>query len=80
MTKKRVNSQNSFEDDLKRLQNISEALEGDDISLEESVKLFEEGINLSKNCYTKLNEAELKIEELKKQIQSDINYDEDIED
>lgn len=62
--------ENTFEDSLKRLQEISELLENDDIGLEESIKLYEEGVQLSGKCYTILHSAELKITELKKQLES----------
>lgn len=60
----------TFEDNLTRLQEISDLLETGDIGLEESIKLYEEGIELSKICYSKLETAELKITELKKQFES----------
>lgn len=69
MSKKK---ENSFEDSLKRLQEISEILENGEVSLEESIKLYEEGINLAKYCYTILKEAELKVTELKKQFETDL--------
>ncbi len=69
MTKKK---DNSFEDSLKRLQEISDTLEKGEISLEESIKLYEEGINLAKFCYTILKQAELKVTELKKQLENGI--------
>ena len=59
----------TFEDNLNRLQEISELLESDELGLEESIKLYEEGIKLSKICYSKLETAELKISELKKQFE-----------
>jgi len=40
--------------------------------LEESIKLYEEGINLAKLCYTTLKDAELKVTELKKQLEQSI--------
>ena len=58
----------SFERDILRLEEISALLEKDDIGLDEAVRLFEEGVALSKNCLTALNTAELKISELKKKI------------
>ena len=67
MTKKKTSS---FEDSLTRLQQISELLESDDISLEESISLYEEGIKLSKVCYVQLNKAELKVTELKEQFEN----------
>jgi exodeoxyribonuclease VII small subunit len=41
---------------------IVSKLEGGDLDLEESIKLFEEGIRLSNSCSQKLDEAEKKIE------------------
>ncbi len=58
----------TFEESLKRLEEIAEMLENEDVGLDESIKLYEEGIKLSKNCYNKLNDAELKITELKSQL------------
>ena len=60
----------TFEDNLKRLQEISDLLEDGEIGLDESIKLYEEGIKLSKVCYNKLEAAELKITELKKQFEN----------
>ncbi|GAB4130050.1 MAG: exodeoxyribonuclease VII small subunit [Ignavibacteriales bacterium] len=60
----------TFEAMLKRLQEISEELESDEIGLDNSIKLYEEGIKLSKACAKKLEEAELKITELKKTLDS----------
>jgi exodeoxyribonuclease VII small subunit len=69
MTKKK---EAGFETSLSRLQQISELLESGEIGLEESVKLYEEGINLAKICYSVLAEAELKVTELKKQLEEKI--------
>ena len=66
MNKKPVN--NSFEQNISRLEEISASLERDDVGLEEALQLYEEGINLSKTCLTTLKNAELKITELKKKI------------
>ena len=60
MTKKNLN----FEDSLAKLESIVDALEDDDVSLEESVKKFEEGIKLVKDCQKQLQEAELKVNKL----------------
>lgn len=62
----------SFEDSLKRLEEISELLESEESGLEKSIELYEEGIKLSKYCYTVLKEAELKVTELKKEIENDL--------
>ena len=69
MTKKKTSS---FENILSRLQEISELLESDEISLEDSISLYEEGINLSKVCYELLDKAELKVTELKAQFENGI--------
>ena len=60
MTKKNLN----FEDSLAKLEGIVDALEDNDVSLEESVKKFEEGIKLVKDCQKQLKEAELKVNRL----------------
>ena len=59
---------NSFESKLNRLEEISSLLEKDDIGLEEAINLYEEGIELSRNCISILNEAELKVTKLKKKL------------
>ena len=51
----------SFEEALKRLEEIVAALERGDTPLGESMKLFEEGIRLSNACYETLQKAEQKI-------------------
>ncbi len=55
-----------FEESLNKLENIVSKLEKGDISLEESLKLFEEGVRLSRLCNEKLNEAEMRVEILLK--------------
>jgi len=52
----------SFEQALKRLEGVVERLEDGDIPLEEALKLFEEGVRLSRLCSKKLDEAEKKVE------------------
>ena len=51
----------SFEDSVKRLDEIVKLLERGDAPLSESLKLFEEGTSLISNCDTLLNEAEQKV-------------------
>ena len=53
-----------FEEALKRLETVVEKLNNEDISLEESVDLYEEGIKLSKICTETLESAALKIEQI----------------
>ena len=66
MTKKK--SKNTFEVNLSRLEEISTLLESEELGLDESISLFEEGIKLSKSCITSLKKAELKITELKSDL------------
>ena len=53
-----------FEDGMKRLQEIVAKLENGGETLEEAMKLFEEGTALSARCYEKLRKAEQKIREI----------------
>ena len=50
-----------FEDAMKELEDIVKRLESGDLSLEESLKIFEEGITLSRYCFRKLEEAEKRV-------------------
>ena len=60
MTKKNID----FEKALSELESIIEVLESENVSLEESVKKFEEGISLVKSCQKQLKDAELKVNKL----------------
>ena len=55
-----------FEDGLTRLEQIVSALEAGNLSLEDSLKVFEEGIGLARHCAKYLAEAERRIELLAK--------------
>ncbi len=54
----------TFEDAMKQLESIVETLGGGNLSLEDSLKMFEEGMELCKFCNKKLDEAEYKVEKL----------------
>ena len=56
----------SFEASLDRLQKIVQKLESGDAPLDESLKLFEEGVSVAKNCQEKLSAAEKRVEILVK--------------
>jgi exodeoxyribonuclease VII small subunit len=56
-----------FEDSLKQLETIVNQLEKGDLPLEDSIKLFEEGIRLSSACKDELDAAEGKVQVLLKQ-------------
>jgi exodeoxyribonuclease VII small subunit len=62
----------AFEAALKQLEEIVQRLEKGELALEESLKLYEEGIRLSRICHSKLEEAEGKIEILLKDGKGDI--------
>ena len=57
----------SFEESLKQLEAIIAKLEKGDLPLEESVRLFEEGVRLSNACKTEIESAEGKVQILLKQ-------------
>ena len=68
-----------FDQSLERLEEIVANLEEEDISVEDALKLYEEGVRLVKSCRKKLSEVEKKIElitedgfgEVKKRIVSE---------
>ena len=51
----------SFSEDMERLQAIVEEVESDDVTMERSLALFEEGVGLIKKCRDYLTEAKRKI-------------------
>ncbi|MEI6208031.1 MAG: exodeoxyribonuclease VII small subunit [Desulfuromonadales bacterium] len=56
-----------FETSLKKLEDIVKRLEGGSLSLEDSLKAFEEGVKYSTFCSGKLNEAERRVDVLLRQ-------------
>lgn len=54
----------TFEQALQRLEQIVAKLESGELTLDESLALFEEGVQLSRVCNARLTEAELKMEKL----------------
>jgi exodeoxyribonuclease VII small subunit len=53
---------NEFEKSFQQLETIVKRLEGEELPLDESLTLFEEGIRLSRFCHQRLEEVEKKIE------------------
>ena len=53
---------NDFEKSFQQLEKIVQRLEGEEMPLDESLQLFEEGIRLSRFCHQRLEEVEKKIE------------------
>ena len=69
-----MSNNTDFEASLLELEKIVEKLEGGEISLDESIKLFEKGMELSNNCRKTLNTARQKIitlTEAEKEAESD---------
>ena len=56
---------NSFESNLKKLETIVDKLESGKIGLEDSVKLYEEGMKIKKICDQKLKDIEMQIKKIK---------------
>ena len=59
---KKEKTEKSFEDALKRLEEVLESLEHGELNLEESVQAFEEGVGLVRFCHDKLDEVERRVE------------------
>ena len=57
--------ENSFEKNLKNLEMIVEKLESGEIGLEDSVRLYEEGMKIKKICDKKLKDIEMQIKKIK---------------
>lgn len=60
-------AEEKFEGAMKRLEDIVQSLERGDLSLEESLEIFEEGMKLVGFCSKKLEEAEQKVTMLVKE-------------
>ena len=58
----------TFEQALKKLEEISEILSNNDISLEESIQLYSQGVELLAFCNDKLNNASFKIQEIENSL------------
>jgi exodeoxyribonuclease VII small subunit len=69
---KNKESETSFEESFSRLEKILEKLESDGCTLDETLKLYEEGLALTKVCSDKLTNAELRIKEINKSIKGDL--------
>ena len=56
----------SFEDAIKRLEEIINSLESGNVKLEDAIELYTEGIKLQEYCENKLSNAKLKVEKVVK--------------
>lgn len=69
-----------FEEALKKLEKIVEDLESGDLSLDEALKKYQEGIELSRQCCQRLENAKKKIDTLVKNKKGELelrSFDED---
>lgn len=58
------NTSKTFEENLQQLEQIVRAMERGDVALEESLKLFQEGTDLVRQCAKLLDEAELQVKKV----------------
>ncbi len=65
-------AKDKFEDALKRLEELVKRMEAGDLTLDESLKAFEEGIRLIRFCTRKLDETERRVEILLRDEQGEI--------
>lgn len=75
-TKKSVD----FEKQLEQLESLVTALEGGDLSLEDSMKSFEQGIKVARECQQALKDAEQRVEILTRQGDELVSTDYNSED
>ena len=66
----------TFEASLKELEHIVKQLEDGDLELDESLKLFEDGVRLSRECRERLTNAERRIEVLMKEADGSLGLQE----
>lgn len=71
-TVKSADQEVPFEEALAKLEAIVAAMEGDDLPLESLLTKFEEGTKLAQVCQAKLADAELKIQQLEKNLSSEL--------
>lgn len=62
MSNEKETNGNPFETKLNRLEEIVKSMESGQLGLEESLKLFEEGVKISRDCQNELDAAEQKVE------------------
>ncbi len=66
-----------LEEKMKELEGILERLESEDISLEESIELFQKAVNLYKECRKDFNEMKMKVIDVMKELESDSSNSDD---
>ena len=61
----KTNKNFTFEENLKKLEDIVDQLESGEVDIEKSVELYEKGMLLKNNCEEKLKKVELQIKKIK---------------
>ncbi len=64
-----------FEEAMRELEETVKKLESGDVTLEESMALFEKGVNLSRTCQKLLGEAQLKVTKLIAENDTEVDFD-----
>ena len=62
----------TFEDAMKELENLVEALDKGDVSLDEAIAAYDRGSQLKDHCQKKLNEAKMKVETIQSSGDSNV--------
>ena len=57
-----------LDENLKLIEDITSKLENPDISMDEGVKLYEQGVNIAKECLAELNEVKGKVNVIRKDL------------
>ena len=65
----------NFEEAMKQLEETVKKLESGETALEESMELFEKGVNLSRTCQKLLSEAQLKVTKLIAENDTEVSFD-----
>ncbi|WP_367605992.1 exodeoxyribonuclease VII small subunit [Legionella sp. W05-934-2] len=68
----------NFEQSLRSLEEIVQKLEAGELSLEDSLKAFEEGVKLARQCQKTLSEAELKVEKITQEMMREDERSDDV--
>lgn len=70
--KKELGTEVTFEEDLKKLEQLVSQLESGELPLEKSLALFEEGVSLYKNCKKRMGAIEIKISKLTDSLKEEV--------
>ena len=63
----------SFEDSFERLEKVIQKLESGELGLDESISLYEEGVQLAEHCERQLDDAELKVSQLLRAVANEMD-------